>query len=159
MTKFSKAQSIDPRASTIIGQSKAIDGFLFDWSLGESILVNTLYSTCNFIISTGQLQASVSSTYYFKYMDSIGVKISIGPNPVKNNLTISAAQQGLQIENMLVVDEWGHTILNLTGPFSGLNFKKSISFSSVNTGLYFVVLNYIVSNSIKKSQVFKIVKI
>ena len=159
MTTYSKAQFIDPRGYTIGGWSKNIDGYLFDWNLGESIVVSTFYSTSNFIISSGLLQASVYGTSYFKYMDSVGVNIAIGPNPVQNNLTIAASQIGVQIETIQVLDQWGKIIIYVVGPFSGLNLKKQISFASVNTGIYFVVLNYIVSNTIKKNKVFKIVKI
>lgn len=154
-----KAQWIDPSGFIVSSQSKSVDNDAFDWNLGESILVNTLYASSNLIISSGILQTTISGTYYFHYIDSVGIKITIGPNPVKNTLTITAAQEGLQIEKIQIVDAWGRKIFFEAGPFSGLNFKKYVSFSSVNTGVYFVIVYYVVANTMQKNKIFKIVKI
>ena len=52
----------------------------------------------------------------------------------------------------------GQFLKIVEGPWSGIDFEQNLSFASANTGIYFIVIHYVVGNSILKKQIFKIIK-
>ena len=52
----------------------------------------------------------------------------------------------------------GQLLKIIEGPWSGIQFEQNLSFASVNTGIYLIVIHYVVGNSILKKQIFKIIK-
>lgn len=54
------AQSIQPSACNVAGNSVTINGTIHEWSVGEMVLVNTV-TTSGFIITQGLLQPSYNA--------------------------------------------------------------------------------------------------
>ena len=153
----SKAQTGYPNIISVNADSKLIEGIIWDWSFGEQLLVNTLYSDKNFIITTGFLQNDFGVSINFKIIELTN-PFKIGPNPVVQNLKISSDQSGIVISKIEMINEQGQLLKFVQGPFSGIQFEQNISFASANTGVYFIAINYVVGNSILKRQIFKLIK-
>lgn len=151
-------QNKDPYAFNVNGHTKYGEPYSWDWSFGEGILVNTLISKSQFLITAGLLQNNFLMENNINIVDSIGMRFSIGPNPVKNKLIITIAQLGLVISKIEIFTQQGKPYLIIQGPFSGLHFCQEITFASANTGIYIVVLHYVVANSLSKTKVFKVIK-
>ncbi|MEI6189868.1 MAG: hypothetical protein WCP61_05540 [Chitinophagia bacterium] len=158
LVQSAKAQNMDPYTFNVNGHTKFIEPYSWDWSFGEGLIVNTLYASNQFLITAGMLQNNFLMDYNVHIVDSIGIHFSIGPNPVKNKLIISAAQLGLAIIRIGIYHEQGKEYQVIEGPFSGIHFYQEIPFASANTGIYIVVINYVVANSLSKTKVFKIIK-
>jgi len=152
------AQNKDPLAFNVSGHTKYVEPYSWDWSFGEALIVNTLYAKNRFLITAGLLQNNFLMEYNGHIVDSIGIHFTMGPNPVKNKLIISAAQIGLEISKIEIFYQQGKEYQIIQGPFSGLHFYQEISFASANTGIYIVVIHYVVANSLSKTSVFKIIK-
>jgi len=86
------------------------------------------------------------------------LKLFIGPNPVNNNINLYCNQLNIFIERIQVTDAFGQLKQIFNGPFSGVNFKLQIPFLSANTGIYFIVIHYIVDNKLYNIKTYKIVK-
>jgi hypothetical protein len=52
----------------------------------------------------------------------------------------------------------GQLLKIIQGPWSGIQFEQTLSFASVNTGIYFIAIHYVVGKSILKKQIFKVIK-
>mgnify|MGYP006273172003 CR=1 FL=1 len=133
--------------------------YILDWSLGENICVNTLSSTQNFMMTMGVLQNNITPIYSTQQEDSMGQQIYVGPLPVHDLLFVSTNQNNIQITKLIVTDQWGREQVIIKGPFAGLCFKKSIPFSSASTGFYFLMIHYVVGQSITRIKIFKIIKV
>ena len=77
-----------PTIINLSGDSKQIEGIIWDWSFGEQLLVNTLYSDKNFLLTTGFLQNDFGVGVNFKILETT-TPFKIGPNPFIKNLKIS----------------------------------------------------------------------
>jgi hypothetical protein len=55
-------------------------------------------------------------------------------------------------------NQQGQLLKIVEGPWSGIQCEQTLSFTSVNTGIYFIAIHYVVGNSILKKQIFKIIK-
>jgi len=152
------AQNKDPYAFNVNGQTKYIEPYSWDWSFGEGLIVNSLYSKNQFLITPGLLQNNFIMENNVTIVDSIGIHFLIAPNPVKNLLKISIAQLGIMISKIEIFHQQGKEFQIIKGPFSGIHFYQEISFASANTGIYIVVIHYVVANSLSKTKVFKIIK-
>jgi hypothetical protein len=137
--------------------SKALEGIIWDWSFGELLLVNTLYADKNFLLTTGFLQNDFGVGVDFKVLE-LSTLFKIGPNPIVQNLKIKSDQSGIIISKVEMINEQGQLLKIVQGPFSGIQFEQTLSFASANTGIYFIVIHYVVGVSILKKQIFKIIK-
>jgi hypothetical protein len=151
-------QNKDPYAFNVNGHTKYGEPYSWDWSFGEGILVNTLISKSQFLITAGLLQNNFLMENNINIVDSIGIHFLIAPNPVKNLLKISIAQLGIMISKIEIFHQQGKEFQIIKGPFSGIHFYQEISFASANTGIYIVVLHYVVANSLSKTKVYKVIK-
>jgi hypothetical protein len=151
------AQTKYPTVISVNADSKALEGIIWDWSFGEQLLVHTLYSNKNFILTTGFLQNYFGVGINFKIIELTNPFI-IGPNPIIRNLKIISDQSGIVISKIEIINEQGQLIKFVQGPFSGVQFEQNISFASVNTGIYFITIHYVVGYSILKKQIFKVIK-
>ena len=86
------------------------------------------------------------------------IKIGIGPNPTLDRINIFCDELGIIITSIQVADAFGQSKKLWEGPFSGVNFKTQVSMLSVNTGIYFIVIHYIVDNKFNKIKTYKIIK-
>lgn len=127
------------------------------WSFGETVFTQTLVHPTGFIVTGGLLQPNGSmNTGAFNSIENL--KIGIGPNPVLDRINIFCNELGIIITSIQVADAFGQTKQVHEGPFSGVNFKTQIPFVSVNTGIYFIVIHYIVDNKFNKIKTYKIIK-
>lgn len=130
-----------------------------NWSFGETVFTNTLVHQSGFILTGGMLQPNMANSYDYAAIAKSTVKIVIGPNPIHNLLNIVCNQLGVIIESIQVADAFGGTKQIINGPFSGVNFKMQTPFTSVNTGIYFIVVHYIVDNKFYNIKTYKVIKI
>ncbi len=151
------AQSKYPTIINLSGDSKLIEGIIWDWSFGEQLLVNTLYSDKNFLLTTGFLQNDFGVGVDFKILETT-TPFKIGPNPFIKNLKIHSDQSGILISKIEMSNALGQLLKIIQGPWSGIQFEQTISFTSANTGIYFISIHYVVGKSILKKQIFKVIK-
>ncbi len=146
-----------PTIINLSGDSKLIEGIIWDWSFGEQLLVNTLYSDKNFLLTTGFLQNDFGVGVDFKILETT-TPFKIGPNPFIKNLKIHSDQSGILISKIEMSNAQGQVLKIIQGPWSGIQFEQTISFTSANTGIYFISIHYVVGKSILKKQIFKVIK-
>ena len=151
------AQTKYPSIINLTGDSKQIEGIIWDWSFGEQLLVQTLYSNKNLILTTGYLQNDFGNGVNFKIFETT-TPFKIGPNPFMQNLKIHSDQSGIQISKIEISNDQGQLIKIIQGPWSGIQFEQTLFFTSANTGIYFIAIYYVVGNSILKKQIFKVIK-
>ncbi len=131
---------------------------LVSWSLGETSFTTTLVNKNGFILTGGFLQPTILSSSRGTSTNGIDLKVIIGPNPIRDYLTIICHQLGIVITGIQVADVFGQTKIVFKGPYSGINFKTQLSFVSVNTGVYFISIYYIVDQQFTKIKVYKVIK-
>lgn len=146
-----------PTIINLSGDSKQIECIIWDWSFGEQLLVNTLYSDKNFLLTTGFLQNDFGVSVNFKILETT-TPFKIGPNPLIKNLKIHSDQSGIIISKIEMSNAQGQLLKIIQGPWSGIQFEQTISFTSANTGIYFISIHYVVGKSILKKQIFKVIK-
>jgi len=151
------AQTKYPSIINLSGDSKLIEGIIWDWSFGEQLLVNTLYSEKNFLLTTGFLQNDFGVGVDFKILETT-TPFKIGPNPFIKNLKIHSDQSGIHISKIEMSNAQGQLLKIIQGPWSGIQFEQTISFTSANTGIYLISIHYVVGKSILKKQIFKVIK-
>ena len=151
------AQTKYPTIINLSGDSKLIEGIIWDWSFGEQLLVNTLYSDKNFLLTTGFLQNDFGVGVNVKILETT-TPFKIGPNPFIKNLKIHSDQSGILISKIEMSNAQGQLLKIIQGPWSGIQFEQTLSFTSANTGIYFIVIHYVVGRSILKKQIFKVIK-
>lgn len=151
------AQTKYPTIINLSGDSKLIEGIIWDWSFGEQLLVNTLYSEKNFLLTTGFLQNDFGVGVDFKILETT-TPFKIGPNPFIKNLKIHSDQSGILISKIEMSNAQGQLLKIIQGPWSGIQFEQTLSFTSANTGIYFISIHYVVGKSILKKQIFKVIK-
>ena len=150
-------QTLYPKVISVNANSKAMEGIQWDWSFGEQLLVTPLYGEKNFIITTGFLQNEWGVGVNFKPLE-LRSPFKIGPNPMIHNVIINSDQSGIIISSIEIINTQGQLLKMVQGPFSGIQFEQNLSLVSANTGIYFIVIHYVVGNSILKKQIFKIIK-
>ena len=146
-----------PTIINLSGDSKLIEGIIWDWSFGEQLLVNTLYSDKNFLLTTGFLQNDFEVGVDFKILETT-TPFKVGPNPLIKNLKIHSDQSGILISKIEMNNAQGQLLKIIQGPWSGIQFEQTLSFTSANTGIYFISIHYVVGKSILKKQIFKVIK-
>jgi len=151
------AQTKYPSIINLSGDSKQIEGIIWDWSLGEQLLVQTLYSNKNLILTTGYLQNDFGNGVNFKILETT-TPFKIGPNPLIQNLKIHSDQSGIIISKIEMSNAQGQLLKMVEGPWSGIQFEQTLFFTSANTGIYFIAIHYVVGKSILKKQIFKVIK-
>ena len=131
---------------------------MVSWSLGETSFTTTLVNKNGFILTGGFLQPTILNTSGVTSANGIDLKVIMGPNPFRDYLTIICHQLGIVITGIQVTDVFGQTKMIFKGPYSGINFKTQLPFVSVNTGVYFISIFYIVDQQFTKIKVYKVIK-
>lgn len=158
LTKTIQAQAFFiPFINVNSGKAK-LGNTSLDWSFGETAMINTLVNKNGLIVTGGLLQPTINSSDAFSTLNIIDLKLIVGPNPVNNNCTLFCNQLNVFIESIQVTDAFGQFKQLITGPFSGVNFKMQLPFLSANTGIYFIVIHYIVGNKFYNIKTYKIIK-
>ena len=151
------AQTKYPSIINVNADSKQMEGIIWDWSFGEQLMVHTLYSSKNLILTTGFLQNDFGGGVDYKLL-ALTSPFKIGPNPFIQNLKIKCDQSGIIISKIEMSNAQGQLLEIIQGPFSGIQFEQSLYFASVNTGIYFVAIHYVVGKSNLKKEIFKLIK-
>ena len=162
-----QAQVLDPSIINTAGgnidiastTNQANNNWMFDWSLGEPFAIQNWCSKNKIVFSIGFLQPTLMLNPELIKPGAFDFKLKWGPNPVSNYLLLSCKQAGIDITSIHQMDNYGNIIQNIQGPFAGLQFSKQISFASVNTGIYFIAIHYIVANKFNQVKIIKIIKI
>ena len=161
------AQVLDPSIINTAGgkidiastTNQANNNWMFDWSLGEPFAIQNWCSKNKIVFSTGFLQPALMLNPAFTHPAGFDFNLVWGPNPVYTTVGLTCQQAGIDIISIHVMDNYGNKIQNIKGPFSGLHFSKQIPFASVNTGIYFIALHYIVAGKFSQMKIIKIIKI
>jgi len=164
---FIQAQVLDPSTINSAGGkieiastlNQANNNWMLDWTLCEPFAIQTWCSKNKIIFSTGFLQPNLMLNPELIKPGAFDFKLKWGPNPVSNYLLLSCKQAGIDIIRMNIVDSDGHKIKNIEGPYSGLDFSKRISFTSENTGIYYIIIHYSVANKFTQVKILKIIKV
>lgn len=152
-----KAQNGYPATINITGHSFTNGELTWDWSVGEPLMLSIVKTDQPLFIYTGFIQNEFSIGIDLKIFEHTS-PFKIGPNPVIQNLKINCNQNGIVITKIEIRNEQGRIYKNIQGPFSAIGFEQSISFNSANTGIYFILIHYVVDHSFSKMNVFKIIK-
>ena len=83
------AQTKYPSIINLSADSKQMEGIIWDWSFGEQLMVHTLYSSKNLILTTGFLQNDFGVGVDYKLL-ALTSPFKIGPNPFIQNLKINS---------------------------------------------------------------------
>ena len=151
------AQIKYPSIISVNADSKQMEGIIWDWSFGEQLMVHTLYSSKNLILTTGFLQNDFGGGVDYKLL-ALTSPFKIGPNPFIQNLKINSDQNGIIISKIEMSNAQGQLLKMVEGTWSGIQFEQTLLFASVNKGIYFIAIYYVVGNSILKKQIFKVIK-
>jgi hypothetical protein len=147
------AQSIQPSACNVAGNSVTINGTIHEWSVGEMVLVNTV-ATPGFIITQGLLQPSYNST---GNPGSTTHPFSIYPNPTGPSLFIQpnlAAGSTLQVT---CFDALGRRTVTASYQLINGSELQTINMRGMAAGNYFLHISYN-SNGQPVSVTYKIAK-
>lgn len=120
---LSYGQSIGPSIINSTGGSAAAGGRLYDWSVGELVMVSTFYGN-NVTVTQGVLQNEISIGVGIANAN-IGGMIEVFPNPSSNivNLRFNAATKGAFSYRFL--DMAGRVLLRNDGDInSGSNTQQ-----------------------------------
>jgi len=152
-----EAQNGYPATLNVTGNSISTGMVRWDWSFGEPFMLSAFNPNKNICINTGFLQNNFEVGVDFEKIE-LNTPFKIGPNPVIQNLKINSNQNGIVISKIEIVNEYGYVFKIIHGPFSGIQFEQLISFDSVNTGTYFILIHYVVETLFPKIKVFKVIK-
>ena len=152
-----EAQNGYPTSINVTGYSTTKGEVTWDWSVGEPLMLSMINSNQSIFIYTGYLQNDFSVGIDLTIFERAS-PFKIGPNPVIQNLKINCNQNGMVITKIEVCNEQGQIYQSIPGPFSAIGFEQAITFNSANTGIYFIMIHYVVDYSFSKMNVFKIIK-
>ena len=97
------AQTKFPTIINLSGDSKQIEGIIWDWSFGEQLLVNTLYSDKNFLLTTGFLQNDFRVGVDFKIPGIDGIASCLfSPSITKIGITKSSVVSTFSLTKLLI---------------------------------------------------------
>ena len=164
---FIQAQVLDPSIINTAGgkidiasrTNQANNNWMLDWSLGEPFAIQNWCSKNKIVFSIGFLQPALMLNPAFINPANFDFHLVWGPNPVSTTVWLSCKQAGIDIISINITNSDGNKIQNIEGPYSGVDFSKGIWFASVITGIYFIVIHYIVANKFTQVKILKIIKV
>jgi len=139
----SQAQSIAPATFNASGGSATVGGNVYDWSIGEMVLVSTA-STPNLIVTQGLLQPAshdAASSVLEQFADL--QSLSVYPNPSENVFYVeSKTPQSGQLQG-IVKDMTGKSVMMQTKQtFQGQPYRLTYDISALAAGPYVLVLQF-----------------
>lgn len=151
-----QAQEMSPNTLNATGGSAEIAGNLYEYSIGEMVLVHTV-STPNLVVTQGLLQPS-EETVGIGELTLSDKELSVYPNPSSDVVYI---QPDLMKSGKLVItlmDMTGRQLSERTAELSLGNEKQSISLNSYAAGTYMlrVVFKQGQNNYVRNFKVQKI---
>lgn len=156
-----RSQSISTYAVNSSGSSYLKDQISIEWSVGESVLINSMHSERDIILTNGFLQPNSAYT-----PDSVKLKrftadeVRVLPNPTYNKTEINFAvpQQGMLY--IKVYDAYGKLLLASNLNNSGMLISKSVDLSVYASGTYILKIDLVPrANAIGKTGSYKIIKL
>ena len=155
------AQSIYPSIINISGQSKDFEQYRFEWSVGESTAVNTMFNnelivTNGFLQDYAEAQPAINS-----FITLLPEDIKFFPNPVENILKINILHRMVGKNLMQLTNLIGKIVLEKEFEYSGHSTIEPWDISSLISGLYILNIQQISSEtgSVFKKGSFKIMKL
>ena len=155
------AQSMSPGAVNVSGKSATIEGYRFEWSLGESAAITTM-SNIDLLVTNGFLQFNVQNqpeVNLVKYF--LREEIRVYPNPVKNILYINILHANNGKHQIELLDGKGNKIKAVQLNYNGMGALEKWNLSGLPTGLYILNIRQTdaVTGKLKKKGAFKIMKV
>jgi hypothetical protein len=150
-------KNIDAYTLNCNGNALKIDRMVLDWTwgdMGNTLSFNTIPKT---VLSTGYLQNAYDPFGLLIEGEKWVAQIKIGPNPFKNCIHIYCNQDGMEILSIDLFTQESLCIYAEKGPFSGIQFEKTIPISHLTSGLYFVELKICVANKSIHQKIFKLI--
>ncbi len=153
------AQQKEPQVINAGGGYFARGDFLFDWSFGEMISVQTLNSNSDFIITTGFLQSKPDAlTPFHPIGPADSNKIFAGPNPTRSLLTIRSTLVEPGRIRVILTNATGLVLQKVEEAYEGINYQKQLNISKYPSGFYNLIVTYLVNGQPVKTSAYKIIK-
>ncbi len=179
---FSLAQTISPFIVNAAGKSAVFSNYRFEWSVGESMAINTMYNN-DMIVTNGLLQDYIENqeiinviTSWNRPVDiipslnqsSINIisswlpdEVKIFPNPVISVLEVSIINKRIGPNQLQLFDMNGKKIMEKKFESNGFGSFEKLDLSGLPPGLYVLSIQEIslVTGKVLKSGAFKIIKV
>ena len=156
---FSYGQQLDPFCQNIGSGASETSSLLLDWNIGESLSTMTYQSKTSLLWTCGFLQNKNDALATYKNLDSFKLNIIIAPNPIQNNFTITCSHEGIEILQIKITDAFGNCLQEIKGPYSGLDFKKRLRLNAESTGIYYVIIHYLIGGTVNSYKISKLLKL
>lgn len=152
------AQTYEPRGLHVAGGFCAQKEYLFDWSAGEQIAIQTFQSASSMLLSTGLIQSKNARVINIQQDKMYDIMVKAGPTPIHSFLFLSIREIGVLIQAIQIINAQGIVLYKITGPFDGIYFNQSIQMDTFPSGYYFVLIQYNVDKTFEKTKIIKILK-
>ena len=161
MGKISFSQTAAPYVVNIAGNQVTNGNYNFEWSLGESVAINTMDNN-NLLVTNGLLQYNVEN----QGKANLGAtfltdEIRVYPNPVKNKLDINILHANKGNHYIELMDIKGAKLKEKIIVYNGMGALESWDLSGLSSGQYFLNIRQTesITGKVVKKAIFKIVKI
>ena len=121
------------------GGSAVISGNIYEWSIGEMVLVNTA-TTSNLIVTQGLLQ-NTNQGVGIKDAALSTIQLLVYPNPTKDFLLVQTKLPANTQLDIAVYDLMGRVIQRKEYHIKSANEVQRIDFRSFSAGMYMLEIN------------------
>jgi len=157
----SHAQSMSPGTVNVSGKSATIEGYRFEWSLGESAAITTM-SNIDLLVTNGLLQFNIENQPEVNLIKSfLPEEIRVYPNPVKNLLVINILHANKGKHQIELLNANGLKIKEQQLNYNGMGALEKWNLSGLPAGQYFLNIRQMdaVTGKQMKKGAFKILKV
>lgn len=153
------AQQKEPQVINAGGGYFSRGDFLFDWSFGELISVQTLSSNADFIVTTGFLQSKLDALTPFNPVGPADSnKIFAGPNPTRSLITIRSTLIVPGRIQVILTTITGMVLQRVEEAYEGIHYQKQLNISKYPSGFYNLIVTYLINGQPIKTSSYKIIK-
>jgi len=123
------------------GGSSKNKGYIIDWNIGESALVNEMNSIDgNFILTNGFIQPLSNVSVPLTKIESGPADIRVFPNPTQDILQVNSFQIAKGIISLQLFNALGNIVYAREIPVHGSGFVEKISMKGLIKGIYTLYL-------------------
>ena len=158
---FSTAQSIYPSTVNATGQSVFFGNFRLEWSVGESVAINTM-SSSNLLVTNGLLQYYVQNSATENIAATwLPSEVTVYPNPVRNILDINILHSSIGKEKIELFDMKGGKLMEKQFDYMGMGLLEKLNLSGLTAGQYILSIQQVsaASGRALKKGTYQILKI
>ena len=156
-----RSQSVSSYAVNSTGNSYLKDHVSIEWSVGESVLINSMQSDRDVTLTNGFLQpnlAFIPDSNRIKRFTAGEVRIL--PNPTYNKTEINFAVQQAGVLHIKVYDANGKLLHSSQLTNNGMLTARSVDLSAYASGTYLLKIDLVPQlNAIGKTGSYKITKL